>query len=117
MPPVPKTWTGVCGNITINTGATLTIEPGVTMQFSSGVGITVANGGRLLAEGTANTPILFTHAPAVGNWDHVTINGAAGSPETRIAFAHFEFNANNAGIPAIEVAAATAYLDHLTLLK
>lgn len=104
----------VCGNITINSGITLTIEPGTTVQFNSGVGISVANGGRLLAEGTANAPILFTHAPAVANWDHIVINGAVGSPETRIAYAHFEFNANDAGTPAIEVAAGTAYLDHLT---
>jgi hypothetical protein len=104
----------VCGNVTINSGATLTIEPGVAVQFGSGLGITVANGGRLLAEGTPGSPILFTRGPAVANWDHITINGAVGSPETRIAYARFEFNANNTGTPAIEVAAGTAYLDHLS---
>jgi hypothetical protein len=104
----------VCGNITINSGVALTIEPGTTVQFNSGVGMTVTSGGRLLAEGTANAPILFTRAPAVANWDHIIINGTAGSPETRIAYARFEFNANNSGTPAIEVAAGTAYLDHLT---
>ena len=104
----------VCGTVTISSGATLTIEPGVTVQLGAGVGIDVANGGRLLAEGTANAPILFTRAPAGANWDHITINGAAGSPETRIAYARFDFNANSTGIPAIEVAAGTAFLDHLT---
>ena len=104
----------VCGDITINSAVTLIIEPGTTVQFNSGVGITVASGGRLLAEGTAAAPILFTRAPAVVNWDHLIINGAVGSPETRIAYARFEFNAADTGTPAIEVAAGTAYLEHLT---
>lgn len=104
----------VCGSVTIPAGGTLVIEPGVTVQFDSGAGLTVADGGTLLAEGTTNAPILFTHAPGAGNWDHVTIEGTPGSPETRIAHAHFEFNAASTGTPCIEVAAGTAYLDSLT---
>ena len=104
----------VCGEITIANGATLEVEPGVTVQLDSGVGITVADGGRLLAEGTPNAPILFTRAPGAGNWDHLTIQGSEGSPETRISHAHFEFNAASTGTPCIEVAAGTAYLDSLT---
>ncbi|HYV27454.1 MAG TPA: hypothetical protein VFA77_07965, partial [Candidatus Eisenbacteria bacterium] len=104
----------ICGNVTIDSGVTLIIEPGTTVQLDSGLGINIANGGRLLAEGTASAPILFTRSPTAANWGHITINGAAGSPETRIAYAHFEFNANNTGTPCIEVAAGTAYLDHLT---
>ena len=104
----------VCGSVTINNGVTLTIEPGVTVQLGAGVNLTVANGGRLLAEGTSNAPIRFTRSGASGNWGNLTINGAVGSPETRITQARFEFNANNTGTPCIEVAAGTAYLDHLT---
>lgn len=107
--PIP-----VCSDITINSGVTLTIEPGTTIQFNPGVSLSVASGGRLLAEGTAAAPILFTRAPAAANWDHLIVNGAVGSPETRIAYARFEFNVTNTSTPAIEVAAGTAYLDHLT---
>jgi hypothetical protein len=98
--------------LTIAAGATLTIEPGVTVQLGAGVNLTVANGGRLLAEGASNAPIHFTHTS--GNWGHITINGSVGSPETRIIHADFAFNANSAGTPCIEVMAGTAYLDHLT---
>ena len=104
----------VCGSATINSGVTLTVQPGVTVQLGAGVSLTVANGGRLLAEGTSNAPIHFTRSGASGNWGNITINGAVSSPETRIAYADFQFNANNTGTPCIEVAAGTAYLNHLT---
>jgi hypothetical protein len=103
----------VCENVTINAGVTLTLEPGVTLQLTEGVGMTVANGGRLLAEGTTGAPILFTRAPGAAAWDHLTINGGVGSPESRVAYARFDNNISDAAVPAIEVAAGTAYLDHL----
>ncbi|MCI0747844.1 MAG: lamin tail domain-containing protein, partial [Verrucomicrobia subdivision 3 bacterium] len=101
----------VTGNVTVNAGATLTIQPGTTIYLAAGVGITVANGGRLLAEGTDTARILFTRAPgAAGNWDGITINGGPSSPETRIAYAHFDFN----GDTAIHSVDGTVFLDHLT---
>src|SRR6185369_5825497 len=99
--------------VTIASGATLTIEPGTTIALGSGIGITVANGGRLIAEGTTNAPILFTRSGGSGFWGNLTINGANGSPETRITNARFEFNANNSGTPCIEVNAGTVFFDHL----
>ena len=106
----------VCGSVTVNNGITLTIEAGTTVQLGSAVNITVANGGRLLAEGTSNAPIHFTRSGSSGNWGNITINGAAGSPETRIAYATFAFNsvASPDGTPCIEVSGGTAWLDHLT---
>jgi len=101
----------VCGSITINSGVTLTIEPGTQVLFNSGVNMLVANGGRVLAEGTSNAPILFSRSGVSGTWGGVTINGSAGSPETRIANARFEFNTQD---PCIHVAAGTVFFDHLT---
>lgn len=101
----------VSSSLTIAAGATLTIDPGVIVQFGSGVNLTVADGGRLIAEGTSNAPIRFTRSGASGSWGHLVIDGSVGSPESRIAFAHFELNS---GSPTIEVAGGTAIMDHLT---
>lgn len=101
----------VPSSLTISSGATLTIEPGVVVRLGSGVNITVADGGRLIAEGTSNAPIRFTRSGTSGSWGHLIIDGSVGSPESRIAFAHFELNNTS---PTIEVAAGTAVLDHLT---
>ncbi len=102
----------VTANLTVNSGVTLTIQPGTSVYLASAVNIIVASGGRILAEGTDTQPIRFTRAPgAATSWGNLQLNGAAGSPETRIAYAHFEFNA---GSPSILCTNATVYLDHLT---
>jgi len=105
---------GVSGNLTVPSGLTLTIQAGTTIQVSPGVDIIVANGGRLLAQGTSNAPIIFTRSGASGNWGNITINGAIGSPESRITYATFQFNVSDGGTPAIEVNVGAAFLDHLT---
>ncbi|MBI5385083.1 MAG: lamin tail domain-containing protein [Verrucomicrobia bacterium] len=100
----------VTANLTINNGATLTIQAGTTIYLASGVNITVANGGRLLADGTDSAHIRFTRVPGGGNWGGITVNGGAGSPETRFAYANFEAN----GSTAIHSTGGTVFLDHLT---
>ncbi|MCK5684442.1 choice-of-anchor D domain-containing protein, partial [bacterium] len=50
----------VSGNILVGSGATLTIEPGVTVQIADGMYIKIEGG--LIAEGTVNDSIRFTHA-------------------------------------------------------
>jgi hypothetical protein len=100
----------ITANLTINAGVTLTIQPGTTVYLNSGVNITVANGGRILAAGTDTARIRFAPAPGVATWGGITVNGAAGSPESRFAYVHFEGNNST----AIHGADADLFLDHLT---
>ncbi|HON08846.1 MAG TPA: hypothetical protein PLW02_12180, partial [Verrucomicrobiota bacterium] len=100
----------ITGSITINNGVTLTIQPGTTVYLDSGVNITVASGGRIVAEGTPTGQIRFTRVPGTtGTWGGITINGGAGTPETRIAYAIIEYN----GSTAIHSSGGTVYLDHV----
>ncbi len=53
------------GRITVVSGATLTIEPGTIIKGEAGTGanataLLIARGGKLMAEGTATAPIIFT---------------------------------------------------------
>jgi hypothetical protein len=53
------------GRITVVNGATLTIEAGTVIKGQAGTGanataLLIARGGKLIAEGTASAPIIFT---------------------------------------------------------
>ncbi|MDO8540573.1 MAG: lamin tail domain-containing protein [Opitutaceae bacterium] len=92
------TWTAAGGPyqvtapLTVNNGVTLTIEPGATVYLATDVGITVAGGGRIVAEGTEAKPIYFTRAPGATDFGGIiTINGAAGAPETQFRHVFFNF--------------------------
>ncbi len=116
--PARGSLVSVCGTVTVESGATLTIAPGATVELDPEVSINVANGGRLLAEGTEAKTISFTRpAKSTASWGNITINGGAGSPETRISHAHFDFNASALGataVPCLQVTGGTVHFDHLT---
>jgi hypothetical protein len=80
------------GLVFVNDGQELTIEPGTVVRFASGQGssasaLIVARGGRILAEGTREQPIIFTAASddlkgsvpvdASGLWGGIIILGNA----------------------------------------
>ncbi len=55
----------LAGRITVVSGVTLTIQPGVIIKGQAGTGtnataLLIARGGKLMAEGTATSPIIFT---------------------------------------------------------
>ncbi len=75
---VNTTWTAsgnpynVTGNVLINTGITLTIEPGVTVKFDNLKALQI--NGQLVAIGTNSNYITFTSsnsAPAAGDWGYI----------------------------------------------
>ena len=68
----------------VKSGVTLTIQPGVTVygeQATNGT-LIIAQGGKLMADGTANAPIIMTSDAAIGSrargqWGGLIINGRA----------------------------------------
>jgi hypothetical protein len=83
------TWTSdnqylIQGALFVQAGATLTIQAGTTIfgdQATTGT-LVVARGGRLVAQGTATAPIVFTSSAAVGSrargqWGGLILNGFA----------------------------------------
>ncbi len=72
------------GVVFVEGGATLTIEPGVEIfgeQASNGT-LIVAQGSKIMAEGTADAPIVMSSDAAIGNrargqWGGLIINGSA----------------------------------------
>lgn len=71
------------GIVTINAGVTLTLDPGTVVlgDKSSKGTLLIARGARLMAEGTAQEPIVFTSSedrPAPGDWGGIVMLGQAG---------------------------------------
>lgn len=75
-------WT-LSGGVHVKNGATITIEPGVTITADPNESVAyvlVEQGGMIMAEGTADAPIVFTSGksnPARGDWGGIIINGKA----------------------------------------
>ena len=107
--------------IEINDGAILTVEPGVTLAFEGGVGLDVgaSSVGKLVAVGTAQSPIIFTSSsnpPLPGDWRaiHLWDGTMAG---TKIAYAKLDYCGadRNGCIVGDGVQANLVTLDHLTI--
>ncbi|MCK6500453.1 MAG: CotH kinase family protein, partial [Nitrospira sp.] len=95
---------------TIQPGATLTLDPGTTVYLGADADLVIANGARLVAEGTADLPIRFASVPGSGaRWGGIVIQGGANSPETRIVHAFIDGNQST----AIHSVGGTVLLDHL----
>ncbi len=87
-----KIWT-LNGLVTVNNGATLTIEPGTTVLGAAGTGANTAvlvidKGAKINAAGTAAKPIIFKSATAHnggantwGQWGGLTLIGNAGNSQ------------------------------------
>ncbi len=70
------------GIVTVKNNAVLTIDPGVTVTGASSSALVIGRGSQLVAEGTAEAPIVFTSAlpagsRARGDWGGVVLLGDA----------------------------------------
>ncbi|MEA3228802.1 MAG: hypothetical protein U9P38_07005 [Campylobacterota bacterium] len=88
-----KTWI-LDGLVVVKSGATLTIEAGTTIAGKDGTGASTSymiidKGSKIIANGTATAPIIFTstkafidkETPTVGQWGGLTIIGHAGNDQ------------------------------------
>lgn len=67
----------VTGNVLLDSGYTLTIEPGVIVKFNSGLSIQID--GTLIAQGTSDNKITFTSntADTAGAWGYIYFSSAS----------------------------------------
>ena len=69
------------GGVFVQNGSTLTIEPGTTVKAADDGAtafLSVLQGGKIMAEGTATNPIVFTtvkNTPQPGDWGGIILNG------------------------------------------
>ena len=98
----------ITGNVVVNAGVTLTIEPGTTLFFDSGTSLTV--NGRLLAEGTEYETIRFTRVPGGGNWGGIQF--ANTMEDNRITYAVLEYGVTSNGL--VGVVNSNLLVDHST---
>ncbi|MGB2868836.1 MAG: hypothetical protein WBD36_10315 [Bacteroidota bacterium] len=106
------TWSGyynVVGNVTVNSGATLTVSPGSVVAFSSGTSL--FSYGSLLANGTSSSKVTFTTASGTGSygsWGSIVLdgNGASGSSLDNVIMKYgTEIRPNN--VPSFSVTNST----------
>lgn len=71
------------GTVLVNSGVTLTIPAGTTIKAAASgtdIYLLVERGGKLIADGTAAKPIIFTSnasSPKQGDWGGIILNGKA----------------------------------------
>nr|MBC8175374.1 right-handed parallel beta-helix repeat-containing protein [Candidatus Neomarinimicrobiota bacterium] len=74
-------WSGyklVTGNVTVNSGITLTISAGTLVFFKSGTHLTI--NGKILAQGASDAHIIFTSSnenPGPGDWGGIKITSSS----------------------------------------
>ena len=118
-----KVWI-IDGLVAVKNGATLTIEAGTTIAGLDGTGATTSymiidKGAKIMAEGTATNPIIFTSkkavdggTPAVGQWGGLTIIGKAGNDQVKPYEVNSEFVADSS-----DLADSSGVLKHVKILN
>lgn len=83
----------VTGNLTVDSGVTLTIQPGVVVQVDTVASFFI--NGRLIAEGTATDSIIFTSYSAINpfkfRWPGLSFRIKAQNDTSRISYCRLEY--------------------------
>ena len=109
----------VTADVSVQSGATLTIEAGTTVRFSLATSLRVISGA-LVAVGTATDNVSFTSvrdvsgsspAAAAGDWNGLQFAAATNSATTRLAYAQVKFG------KGIQLRGASPIISNTTLLN
>jgi subtilisin family serine protease/N-acetylneuraminic acid mutarotase len=107
----------VNGNISVASGYTMTIQPGTEVRFSSNYTLSV--GGTLIADGTADQPIVFRPYAPGGAWNRIYFRDSSadaivdsdGNYQSGTILRHVQVLGATSGLVC---GGATPYLSHLT---
>ncbi len=105
-------------DITVYSGATLSIEPGCEVRFAYNTSLTVK--GRLSAIGYANTRIIFTSndaSPTSPRWGSVSISTLESNQPSYISNCDFYFGGRNMHAPLIVNTPSYPQIDGLTFFN
>ncbi len=84
--------------LTVTAGATLTIEPGVRLLFPQYAGVSV--NGRIVAIGTPQEPIIFSHVDPDTRWTGVMIDASSDPSNPQSVFRYCRIQHADRGIEA-----------------
>lgn len=132
----PTTWLGnkiyVIKKYDLIVESELTIEAGAIIKFHPNYkSITIVQGGKILARGTATSPIVFTSfkddtnggdtnedggttTPAVGDWQSIDINGTSGSEFIYCKFLYGGFGVNSSPTLDLSTGGSSAKIENCT---
>jgi hypothetical protein len=101
----------ITGNIIIPAQKTLTIEPGTNLIFEEGTGITVQEGGRLIAEGNETQRIGLLRLPESNSrWSGIEFRNSL--EDNRLCYVNMEYADD--GSHMILVNSSRLFIDHTT---
>jgi len=115
----------VTGNVLVNEGVTLTIEPGVEVKFDSGNSLQL--NGELVAQGISDNLIIFTSnqpSPAAGDWGYIDFGnetvdasydgGGNYSSGTILEYVKVLYGGGSGALGAVVITNSAIYINNLT---
>ncbi|OYT10821.1 MAG: hypothetical protein B6I18_07100, partial [Bacteroidetes bacterium 4572_112] len=82
-------------DVTIANGVTVTIVPGTKVNFNGHYNIDVQ--GRIVADGTESSKILFTATNTNDGWNSMYVHGSTSNDSTVLNYCKFEYSKNTSG--------------------
>jgi len=104
------------GDVRIKNGANLVVESGSSMEFVPGTYLHVEEGGKIIAKGTENSPIIFTNRfeECCNYWGGIVVEGD-GSKFENVFISHVHTE-DNSRPPALEIRAQNVAIKDATIL-